>query len=199
MNKSAQPLSGCRYFPPARSPFEISCPWSVLRLPSPLLKSCWRWCSLRVKRWTTFVDDSDSRSDSDSWQFEWHFALRHHLSAKCLSEFAHVTIICSNLKFTPASRDPPRQQAPLLALRINTSNRHLPPRWPQQSQNKSFPSGTGSWATARIRAGSSLLSPFNSFFGIFSPFRNGKKLVGGYPQILSAWTFIVFYFIMAVY
>jgi len=51
---------------PGKAPLENPPPMSLQRLlllqdSSPLLKSCWRWCSLRVKRWTTFVDDSDSR------------------------------------------------------------------------------------------------------------------------------------------
>lgn len=116
MNKSAQPLSGRRESRknPLENPWNIPPPphhvSHVLAASSGLVAFVKKLLTLMLstcKKVNNICRLLRSNSNSESWQLKWHFALRRHLSAKCLLEFAHVTIICSNLKFIPKSPIPP--------------------------------------------------------------------------------------------
>lgn len=115
MNKSAQPLSGrreSRKNPPGKPPGIYHHPltmsaMSLQRLQNSSQKKLLTLMLSTCKKVNNICRLLRSNSNSESWQLKWHFALRRHLSAKCLLEFAHVTIICSNLKFIPKSPIPP--------------------------------------------------------------------------------------------
>lgn len=142
MNKSAQPLSGrreSRKNPPGKPPGIYHHPLTMsamslqrLQDSSPLLKSCWRWCSLRVKRWTTFVDYSDPTPtrNPDNWSGI------SHSGVICLPSAFWSSLTSQLFAATWNSYPSPRshQHSVPSTLRINTSNSH--PHSPSLDRNK---------------------------------------------------------------